>query len=622
MKISATQLQRIVRDAGPVNRRRSGSDRPQQPPWAALLAQFIERAPQLLTFQKNEPSFIDPQSPLPFEEFLAPLVTIAAEQLKAGQTAPAYSRLSPAAHLQLQRGLLRRLTHIAAATLAYQFFEFRKTGAGPDRIPPGPAPVERRLYQRFIEILLRQQAVNLFQRYSVMARMLCEVTLMWIDAVGEFLQRLDRDLPELAERFNAQAALTQVCDIQYGLSDHHQNGRTVLQLRFGNGLQLIYKPKDAAIEQAYFDFLAWLNRHRAPLPLLPLTVLNRGSYGWIEYVQQRPCRDEAAAARYYQRCGMLLCLFYVLGGTDFHNENIIACGEHPVAIDLETLFHHPLRLQQGLMDDRRPSLANFSVRDTHFLPEPNGAAGNSGFDISGLGIPARADCKTGARRLVNINRDDMAIAEIELHRKPPRNTVMLNGRACSPLDYRDAVIRGFEAMYRFLISRREAILADEGPFAKFADTPTRVIFRNTLTYARVLHRALSPEFLQNGADFSTQLQTLARQMPVDAEAPLHGLILKFEQEDLLKMDIPKFSSRANSDGLTLPDRTEVPGCFTENSFEMARARLRQLNREDLAKQSAYLSSVLPANPFNRKSTTKGERHVWLEEKTAAEAAGE
>ncbi len=33
-----------------------------------------------------------------------------------------------------------------------------------------------------------------------------------------------------------------------------------------------------------------------------------------------------------------LALFYALEATDFHHENLIAEGEHPVPIDLETLF--------------------------------------------------------------------------------------------------------------------------------------------------------------------------------------------------------------------------------------------------------------------------------------------
>ena len=41
---------------------------------------------------------------------------------------------------------------------------------------------------------------------------------------------------------------------------------------------------------------------------------------------------------------MLLCLLYVIGGTDCHYENLIANGEHLVLIDMETLMHHDTKL--------------------------------------------------------------------------------------------------------------------------------------------------------------------------------------------------------------------------------------------------------------------------------------
>ena len=77
-----------------------------------------------------------------------------------------------------------------------------------------------------------------------------------------------------------------------------------------------------------------------------LKVLNRQGYGWVEYVEQLPCEDLAAAQRFYQRAGMLLCLLYALRGTDCHHENLIASGEHLVLIDMETLMHHEARLME------------------------------------------------------------------------------------------------------------------------------------------------------------------------------------------------------------------------------------------------------------------------------------
>ena len=35
---------------------------------------------------------------------------------------------------------------------------------------------------------------------------------------------------------------------------------------------------------------------------------------------------------------MLLCLLYLLGGADMHQENLIACADMPVLIDLEMVI--------------------------------------------------------------------------------------------------------------------------------------------------------------------------------------------------------------------------------------------------------------------------------------------
>ena len=47
------------------------------------------------------------------------------------------------------------------------------------------------------------------------------------------------------------------------------------------------------------------------------------------------------------RQGGYLAILYALEATDFHFENLIAAGEQPVLIDLETLFHPRERRSEG-----------------------------------------------------------------------------------------------------------------------------------------------------------------------------------------------------------------------------------------------------------------------------------
>ncbi len=65
----------------------------------------------------------------------------------------------------------------------------------------------------------------------------------------------------------------------------------------------------------------------SPLPFQLLRVLECRHYGWVEFIDNSECADEGEAERYFRRAGMLLCLVCVLGGSDFHCENVIASGE-------------------------------------------------------------------------------------------------------------------------------------------------------------------------------------------------------------------------------------------------------------------------------------------------------
>src|SRR6185369_4077964 len=88
---------------------------------------------------------------------------------------------------------------------------------------------------------------------------------------------------------------------------------------------------------------------------------DRGSYGWIEFVLAQSCTSVAEVRRFYQRQGGYLALLYALEATDLHFENLIAAGEHPILVDLETLFHQ--RLSVAGMDDT-DQLANRALYDS------------------------------------------------------------------------------------------------------------------------------------------------------------------------------------------------------------------------------------------------------------------
>jgi len=60
------------------------------------------------------------------------------------------------------------------------------------------------------------------------------------------------------------------------------------------------------------------------------------------------CETEAEVSAFYRHGGALLGLVHALGGTDLHDENIIARRDQPVPVDLETVLQPcPRRSEDG-----------------------------------------------------------------------------------------------------------------------------------------------------------------------------------------------------------------------------------------------------------------------------------
>src|SRR6266849_4245137 len=94
-----------------------------------------------------------------------------------------------------------------------------------------------------------------------------------------------------------------------------------------------------AVDRHFQDLLDWANAQGVSPPFRTLRILDEGDYGWVEFVSAVTCVSAEELKRFYRRQGGYLALLYLVHATDFHFENLIAAGEHPVLIDLESLFH-------------------------------------------------------------------------------------------------------------------------------------------------------------------------------------------------------------------------------------------------------------------------------------------
>lgn len=577
------------------------------PTWIKTLDKAINAAAavSLESLEKAEYRFLNPKEPVPFEEALVPFIQVARQELLA-RAGSSYQRLAEAAHAALERSLLQRLSYLGSRVLELEFSIFRvgKRSGFDCFLEPSPDSGSRNLYREFVGGLLAGGLLSLFQEYSVLARLLATATDFWLDATCEFLLRLEADWLNIQQIFQESAELGQVVIIQPGLSECHNNGRSGIALTFASGLKLIYKPKALGLEEAYFQLLAWFNEQGAPLPFKTLKVINRSTYGWVEYVENLPCQDQEEARRYYQRAGMLVCLIYALEGNDCHCENLIACGEHPVLVDLETLMHPRVEIMEDQRENGAAVLTNEqsynSVLRTQLLPRSLPGPEGRRYETSGLGGLGEQEIPFQGRKWSYINTDSMVLSFEYMKVRPQANVPSLKGVSLSSANYVDDIVDGFVRMYRFVMENREAILAPDSILAVLAHQLVRFLFRPSQVYGDILGNTLNPKYLRHGADRSIELDILSRPLLSFGAGYPFWPLLSVELQAMEQMDIPHLTARSDSDGLTIASDLTIERCFTAAGFDKVISRLNQLNEEDLEHQVGIIRSSLET-PFIRTS---------------------
>jgi type 2 lantibiotic biosynthesis protein LanM len=521
------------------------------PQWAHTLQAAVECA---------DCTPADGRGDAPIEAF----VQLAQRQL-ATSAGAAYALLDDAAHAALARDLRTRLTSQGARA-----WQWRSTLR---RRRPGPAAL-----------------TDFMDHYPMLARLLATQVNQWIASHTEFLERLQTDRQALGPTFAGGADPGTVVAISPALSEPHHDGRQVLGLGFESGLKLVYKPRSIAMEAAFRRLLNWLDQRGSPMSFRTPLFLQRPAYGWIEFVSAQPCHDAQEAHRYFERAGALLCLVHVLEGMDVHQENLIACGEHPVLIDLETLLHPRPAQPIGAADSAPTKIENqaleHSVLRTGMLPYSESFFDyHLPEDISGLGGSAAS----GAAYFADSGHD--AHAE-SIGPTRGANLPFRDARVLRPEDHEEPLVAGFSRMYWFLDEHRERLLADDGPLPWLAAAEARFLFRDTRTYALLCERLWHPPYLRDGADWSIEMAVLYRAAARLRDRPSYWPLVRIEMAALQQVDVPVFTVSPAAAVVRTQVGDTVGDLFEASSLSLVRRRIAGLCKDDMERQVDFIRRSL------------------------------
>jgi hypothetical protein len=417
------------------------------------------------------------------------------------------STVSRKAKASLTRDLrrsLERLTH-PCLELERSSFYLALNCIGMPAGPADPGLVDR----MFLGDRPSRRLFALFKYFPVLARLWSQLISQWRQHVTEVLVRFAADRRALSRTFFSEP-VGKIVNVQFGLSDRHNSGRTVARLQCEAG-SIIYKPRGGTGESEWFSLLDWMNRQQFRPKLRIARLLQRQNYCWMECVEAASCKSEAEARRFYQRMGALIAAAYLLKAVDCHRDNLIASGENPVLVDVDALWHvSPSSKTQGFSE---------VLHRTGFFPTAN---------------PRSLQSRSSA------------LGPWPGGNHAPR----LAGKPLKAASFRQEIARGFIRAWRCILATRLRRRAFERRVRRIRSAERRWIYRATEKYAAIIRASIQPSALRSGAERDLLIRHLCSREVVPAT------VVNAEVLALKQLDIP-YSKRATNEMPSI-DKLPVP----------------------------------------------------------------
>lgn len=457
--------------------------------------------------------------------------------------------------------VVARLHELIHRTLALELHETRLRN-----LLSGDSPQKR--FDSFID-RLRQPTLrfSFLRDFPVLARQ-CVLTLHdWVESSVEFLQRLTADYHALGQHFANGEEPGPLVDLSME-GDSHRHGRRVIVTRFERGLRVVYKPRSLSLDRHFLEIVEWLNQRGQEPPLRHLRLLDRGPYGWTEHVDVRPCENAGELEQFYRRQGAWVAFLHVLGAVDFHSENLLAEGSHPVLIDLEGLLHRRVYDNIETAYDLAKFLLGDSILTTGLLPIPERTTDK--YDGSAIGGASDQLHWYEVPAVENAGSDEYRIVRKRLKIQPVGNQPTLAGAPVLPGKYKSHIEQGFLETWHRLATHAGEL---EERLSRFATDTTRAIVRASIAYSALDLEGWHPDMLRTALARDMWLDDL---WVVGASRPYLQACIASEQRQLRAGDIPYFTSTPTSTDVTDADGAVMPQPQSRCGMDVAKERLAHI----------------------------------------------
>ena len=491
------------------------------------------------------------------------------------------------AHSDAISALVRRLVTTLHQTVQFEAFVSHSTRSipGADGTPAETGTGGETLLEPWLER---------WRMFPVLASLVTLVLVHWIRALEEMIRALERDHRAIAEQLTASATPLAIKGIQGDAGDLHLGGRSVMLLTFADDTRVVFKPKRLAITDVLRDLVTRLNRAGFEPPLRVHRAIVGDTHTWEQFVPHRSCTTETEIEQFYRRMGGWIRLLQVLEGRDFWLDNLIADGEHPVFIDLETIVQ-PRRPniampeQARLVQDRLD--ASPTATSIVSMPTPIGPDVGSE-DFGCFAAPRLFLAPFPATAIPGVSTD---VIDDRGYRSwsHPEHAPLLHGEPAPSEPWYPAIETGYRAMAAAIDAVAPELLAPGGLIDQLCAHPTRTIYRDTWTCMKIINRSVAPPLLGNWQRRRSFLESMGRpsRMHREEQAGQIAAVTATEIRAIAALDVPFFTAIGARDAILPPDGPPIDGFFEGTVRDTIRQRLSQPNPEALEDDVALLRTA-------------------------------
>lgn len=435
-----------------------------------------------------------------------------------------------------------------------------------------------------------EKLCGFYNDHPTMTRLLVNKMDMAVDNFREMIYALKENEAEVMEISGGTSGV--VDDISFGEGDTHSRGKTVTIVTYIDGNKIVYKPKQLRIEKQFNALLDYINNDK-DTGLLQMSYsksIYGDTYTLCEFINNEECISNAEVEEYYTRLGQLLFLIYLLNGTDFHYENIIAKRGQVYLIDIETLFQ-VANIDVILGNDTAEYAISKeyadSVLSVGILPLLgfNQNLEGKSVDISALnGQKQRLPFKV--LQMKNVNTTDMIFEYDFAEINGGGNIPILDGEKQFFMEHLECLINGFDSMSQYIIKNKDKIKEYVLEVFGQPDLMVRQLTKATATYATLLQYFNHPNYLNDMIYMERLFENLMSYPYADKR------IVSYEIADMLNGDIPIFFSRLGDRNLLSSDMSVIEDYLSVTPIERVIQKIDEIDAEKIDMQTEmFLSSI-------------------------------